>query len=110
MKILKLLQRSYAIMGISPSKVSLNQSTQKCPFNGRIIFGFLLYGCVILSQFMYIFYVANDFLDYVESIIATTSTIIMFICFAAMAPRKTKLFESIENIEKLIDMSECQYF
>lgn len=94
----------YATLGICPS----NQPTQTYPFSLllRVIFGFLLFGYLIVSQCVYTFYVANGFIEYVECICTTFSSIIVFVFFAAIVFRKTELFEIIENIESLIDTSE----
>lgn len=100
MRIFKLLRRRFAIVGISP-----NQWTQKYPFSKRLLFDFLLFGCVFVSQFVYIFHVANGFMDYIECISTTSGTILMFVCFVAIVFSKTKVFEAIDNIEKLIDTS-----
>lgn len=101
MKILKLVRRHYAIVGISP-----NQRTQKDPFSIRILFGFLLFGCLISSQFMYVFHVAHGFIEYVDGICSTFGSIIIFVSYAAIVFRKIPLFENIHNIEMLMDMSK----
>lgn len=102
MKFFENIQKHYAILGISPSQ----QSTQKCLCNERIFFGFLLFGWLIFLHFMYIFYVANDLMEYIESICVTSACIIIFSCFATIVLRKTTLFEIIDNMEKLIDTRE----
>lgn len=102
MKIFIFLQRQYAIVGISPT----NQFLQKYPFNKKIVLGFLIYGCVIVSQCVYICHVANGFMEYLECACAISTTVIMFVCFVATVFRKITLFKTIDNIEKLIDTSE----
>lgn len=99
MKILQRIQIRYTILGISSS----NQST---PFNERIRFGSLLFGCLVLSQLLYLFLVASIFTEFMECISSGSSTIIMFVCFAAIAVRKNTLFESIDDIKKFIDSSK----
>lgn len=103
MKILKKLQRDYATLGIQDSS---NQLPQEFPFNKSVFFGFFLFGYLIVSQILYIYYVASDFMEYIECIGATFASIIVFVCFTAIIYRKTVLFKSIGNMEKLIDTSE----
>lgn len=102
MIIFRTVRNKYAMVGISSS----NQWTQKYSFNKRVCFGFLLFGCVAVSQLVYVFYVANGLMEYMECISTGSGTIIMFVCFAAIVFRKTKLFESIDEFEKLIDTSD----
>lgn len=102
MKIFTIIQSQLATLGISPS----NQSTRKCPFSRRVLFGFFLSGCCFVSLFGYIFHVANDFMDYVSCICATSGIIIIFVCFVAIVYRRTTLFDSIERLEKLIETSK----
>ena len=102
MKIFQIIQKQYAILGIS----SPNQSAQKNPSNERTTLGFLIFAWNIVSQFVYIFYVASGFMEYVDCISSTCAGIITFVCFAAIVFRKTTLFKNIENMEQLIDKSE----
>lgn len=102
MIIFRTVRNKYAMVGISSS----NQWTQKYSFNKRECFGFLLFGCVTVSQLVYVFYVANGLMEYMECISTGSGTIIMFVCFAAIVFRKTKFFESIDDFEKLIDTSD----
>lgn len=101
-KILYTIQRQYETLGISSS----NQPTQSNSFSKRVLFGFLVFECVIISQFVYIFYVADGFMEYMEGSCAAAASIIVFVCFAAIAFQKTTLFESIDNFEKLIGSSK----
>lgn len=103
MKIFQTIQKQYATVGISPS----NPSTRDLPFNGRILFGFLLFGCLILLQLMHIFYVASGFLEYVVCVSTTCGTVIVLVCFGAIVFRTAVLFEGIEKIEEVIDKSKA---
>lgn len=104
-KIFQRVREQYAIIGISPS----NQSNQKFPFSKRVFLGFLSFSCTTVSQFVYILYVANDFMECMECVCSLSGTIILFVCFAAIVFRKAKLFDSIDNIEKLIDSSKSAF-
>lgn len=107
MKVFRLLQQQYAIVGISSSNPS---SDQKLPSSIRILIGFATFGWNIVSLFLYIFYVANGFMEYMVCICVTSGTLIIFVCFAAIVYRKARLFELIDNIEELIDTSESISF
>lgn len=102
MKVFQRIQKQYAILGISAS----NQLTRTLPFSKRVLFGFLSISIEIFSQFVYTFHVANDYMTYIDCICATSTTILIFICLAAMVFRKSTLFEIIHEIEELIDTSE----
>lgn len=102
MKVFKLVQRHYATLGISSS----NQWTQKSPFSPRELFVFSLFGCALISHFVYIFRVADGFMDYMVSLCSTSAGFMGIICFAAIDLRKSKLFECTDNMEKLIETSE----
>lgn len=102
MKIFRTVQKRYGIVGISSS----NQLPKKYPFVNRILTGFLLFGCSFVSQFMFILDTASGFMEYMECISSLAAGIIIFVCFAAVVVRKTTLFESIANIENLIESSK----
>lgn len=102
MKILKRVQKQYAILGISSS----NQWAEIDTVNRRELLGFLIYGFAIASYVVYFFQVANGFMEKLDCICATSATIIAFINFAAIAFRKTTLFQCIDNIKNLIETSE----
>lgn len=101
MKILQIVQRNYAVLGIEPNK--------KYPFNKRLHFGFLLFGFTLISQFAYIFHVETGFMDYMNSICATSSTILMFVNFSTIVFKRALAFECIDFIEKRIDISESLF-
>lgn len=105
MKIFKIIQKHYAVLGIGPP----NQLAQKNAFNVRILIGFSLFGYLIASQLVYIFRVANGFIDYIVCICSTSAGIIVFIGFLSIVFQKSTLFKSIKNMEKLINSSKpCQ--
>lgn len=106
MKVFQRIQKQYAILGISAS----NQLTRTLPFSKRVLFGFLSISIEIFSQFVYTFHVANDYMTYIDCICATSATIVIFICLAAIVCRKSTLFEIIHEIEELIDTSELWLF
>lgn len=101
MKIFEIVQRHYVILDVSSSY----QLTEKFALR-KIILIYLLFGWIIVSHFVYIFNDASGFIEYMESICATAGCLIIFICFETIIFRKTRVFESIQNIEKLIDTRE----
>lgn len=101
MKIFKIVQEHYVTLGISPSQ----SSTQKLAIGKEILYGFMLMGYFITSQFVYIYLVANSFFEYIEIICALSGTIIVFICFVIIVLKKTTVFECINLTEKLINTS-----
>lgn len=103
-KIFQVIQRHYADLGICSSSNQL--ITQKSPFNGRLLFGFLLFGYFLASQLVHIFCIANGFLEYMEGVGAISATILVIIVLMAVVFRKTTIFKCIEDIEKLIDTSK----
>lgn len=106
MNIFEVVQRYYATLGITSS----NQLTN----NGKIFAGFLVFGWCIALHAMYMFRVANDFIEYVECSCSLSANIIIFVSFLAVIFRRTSLFQIINNIRKLIDTSKDtlsnQYF
>lgn len=102
MKIFRTIQKQYAVLGISASE----QLIQKYAVSGKELVGFLLFGCLIISQLIYIFRVANGFMEYIVCICSVSGGIIVFVCFAAIVFEKVTVFACIDSIEKLIDISK----
>lgn len=102
MKIFEIVQRNYATLGISSS----HQSTQKYPFNKRELFGFILFACTTVLQYVGTFHDSSNFMEFMVSVCATSGGTLIFVFFLAIVFRKTTLFQSIEHIEKVIDSSE----
>lgn len=101
MKILVIIQKHFASLGIS--------SPQQSKFNGRVFFGFLMFGCVIASQSLYIFHVANGFMEHIQGISQTSASFIIFVCFATFVFERNVLFECIGNLEELIEASKTSF-
>lgn len=103
MKIFVVVQSHYADLGIRPS----HPSTKKYPFSERVMLFLIFNGCTVVLHFVYIFCVANDFMEYVNCISATAATSIIFVCFGAIVVKRTLLFETIHILEKLIETSNA---
>lgn len=104
MKFFQTVRKQFAVVGISSTS---DQSTQKYPYNEKVLLTFLTYGCTLVSQTVYIFCVASGFMEYMECVSALFAGTIIFVCFAAIVFKKRTLFESIDDIEKLIDSSKA---
>lgn len=102
MKIFKLVQSHYALLGLN----SMHQSAQKYPMNATIVFGFLLLGCSVTLHFAYIFYVAEGFMDYMVCICSLCASFQITVCFAAFVFNWPLAFETIGSMEKFINTSE----
>lgn len=103
MAIFEIIQNRYAILGISSS----HHLSQNCPLSKRVLYVFLILGCVIVLHFVHIFRVADEFMEYVESICTTSGSIIVFVCLAIITRKNTtfiEIFNSVESI--LIDTSK----
>lgn len=103
MKLFQVVLKKFAILGIHPS----HQSNQRLSLNKKELFGFLSIGSLIFSQTMYGFYEANGFMEYMDCICATSATMLVFVCLATMVIRKTKLFEMLDYMERVIEASKA---
>lgn len=108
MKIFKIVQKQYAILCISSSTVSNQPSQFLC--NKKVLFGLSLYAYLIGSQFVYILYEADDFMEYMNGISATFASMLVFVCFAAILFGASTVFAIIEHMEQLINTSEQHIF
>lgn len=103
MKIFTKVRNSYAILGISSSNRTSSTSLL------LVLFIFLLYGCNFVSLYVYIFYVATDFMELIECAGWSSGSAIIFVCFVAIVFRKTQLFKAINDMEKIFETSEANF-
>lgn len=104
MKIFRIVRKQFAILSITPPK------SQKFSFDGKLCYGYVSIGCNFISQLVYTIYVADGFMEIMESVCSTSGMVIQFVCFATIASKRALLFQTIENIENLIDTSTIQCF
>lgn len=103
MKILEIVQKHYATMGI--------MSSEKYPLNKRILAVFSIFGCGVVSLGVEFFHVSNHLMESIICLCLMFGVIITFNCFAAIVFKRSLLFENINKIETLIDTSErCASF
>ena len=62
----------------------------------------------IILQMVYLFHVANTTRQYMDSIFMTAAGILIFISYLSMAINTTTIFDLIDDLEKVINASECQ--
>lgn len=103
MRIYQRIRMHCEILGIS---LSCQSVYQEHIFKTKIFLGFLLLGGIIVSETLYILYEASGFTIYVECISMACDSITSFTYFSTVVFAKNLLFESIGNIEQLIDASE----
>lgn len=95
MKIFRTIQKRFAIVGIGHNIA-----------HKRIFFGFSIFACATISQVMYIFRTANDFMAYIEGVCWISGSFIVSVCFTTILFKRKILFESIHSYEKFLDTSE----
>lgn len=66
----------------------------------------MLFVCTTASQLVYIAYVANGFMEYMECIGVISGNIIVFVCYVTIVFKCILLFENIDKMEELIDSSK----
>lgn len=54
---------------------------------------------------MYIYHVADDFMEYIECVCELYASAVVFVCFMTIALKRDLLSQNIDNIEKFIDTS-----
>lgn len=101
MKVFQKLSRQYAILGIRS-----NATNPKHAFNERIHAGFFLFGCIIVTKFIYIFRVANAYMEYMECVSTTSGSIIVAVIYTHTVIISDEIFEVFGKIEQFIETSE----
>lgn len=101
MKLFQITQKNLAILGIDR-----NQSTQKHPFNGRILLGFFLFGLFIILTSTFFFHEASSFREYTETIYTLSGTIACTVAFTSTIFKMKMLFNFIAMSENIVDISK----
>lgn len=101
LKILQLLQKDFALYGVTE---------QQDPFFKRIILGFFLFSCAIISNGGYILFEATTFQEYANSIFFATALIAATAIYACTVWKKGELFNCINELDQIIDDSELSFF
>lgn len=95
------VQKYFAMLGISAS-----QSIQKHPFNIQNLAVSCVFGITIIDGTIYIFHVADTFKEYTEAVYFTSTTAINASIFASFVWKMSKMFESVDYLEDIIQKSE----
>lgn len=104
LKIFQFVQTKFATVGINRAL-----ATQKYPFNGKNIIGFLTLMAAFASSVLYAIYTADSFFEYTQATYAITTTI-MVICLLLILILQVKtLFELIEDLESVVNTSEYRH-
>ena len=99
MKLYQIVQKNFALLGISPNQSRCNQKS---------VFIFFILSLAITLGAVFIFFKANTFLEYTQNIYITITFFGMYISFLAILFQKGELFELIDYMEKNADESEYQ--
>lgn len=94
LKAFEVFQKHFATLGITPSFTA-----QSYPFNGAILFQFLVFGSAIYFTSVFIAYDAKTFSGYTQSVY--TGSVIAFVTLAILI-----LIFKAEEIFKIIDGSD----
>lgn len=99
MKLFQLIQKNFALLGIS---------TNRSHLNGNSIMVFTFIGLAIISSAVFLLFKANSFVEYINTSYATNLLIACYIVFASLLFNKKKLFKLIDDIEISIEESKLQ--
>lgn len=102
MEIFQLTRRNFSKVGIDA-----RQSIQGHLFNARNVgfFGVLILGTIL--NFIFTFYVANTFIECIDSAKNGSSIVICGLIFLSNILNVAKVFEFIAGLEILIEKSKC---
>ena len=99
MKLYQIVQKDFALLGISPNQPNFDQKS---------VMAFLIFSLGIISGTVFLFFKANTFLEYTQSIYATTTIFDAWIGFIIFLVKKEKILELMNDIEKYAN-EKCEY-
>lgn len=97
----EILLKHFGALGIGP-----NLTKQAYPLNVKILMGFFVLCFAISGLVIFIFYDANTFIEYVQSIYICTFNTLIFSTLLIIILKVDQLFEVINDWEKLVNTSE----
>ena len=103
LKIFKLIQKNFKVVGIEPSLVA-----QKYPINRKILVGFLMLSFSFIWNLMTILYEANTFVEYTQSIYTCSLAALIFLALVILLLNVTKMFNLIDGCSKFANLSESK--
>lgn len=95
------IKSNFAIVGAN----SL-QSNGQNPFNLKNVMIILIINVQATLCGIFVFYEANSFREYVESVFAFSTVIVIHIVFPVFIWKIPKMFELMNNIEKIVNKSK----
>lgn len=98
MKLFQVVQKNFAIVGISQNQP---EST------GKLVKTCSIYGLTFTLSALYLFFEAESFLEYTSNIYVTTAIAVISTYCIILILKLKKFFNLIEKLEKLIGNSEC---
>lgn len=102
-KSFELIRKNFAIAGITPKLVH-----QSYPFNGTILFSFMLLGFNICSIVIFVVYEAEQFAEYTQSINTGSIMILLILALLISIVKVKELFEFSDGGNALFDTSELE--
>lgn len=101
LRVFQKVKKHFAAFGIDRNLV-----VQEYPFNKRIFGGSIVIGSALISHIVYIFYEAENFIKYTQSIYTFSVAILLSVAFLNMILNVKELFKLIKGIEKICNSSE----
>lgn len=102
LQIFRTIRRLLAFLGLN-----LNHSTEAYQLlNARLFLGSLVVSIATILYILYLFYVANTLIEYMQCIGILASVIENGICFTAIVFQSDYLFECVIQVEKTINASK----
>lgn len=98
-KVYEIIQKNFALAGIT-------RNLANRPFNGVILFGFIVIGSGISSTSAYIIYDAETFADYTQSIYVVSVAIFITSVLLILVLNVKELFDLFDSSGDLVNTSE----
>lgn len=105
MKVFVVFQRKCSSLGIYLG----SECTPKNSINFKNRFILFVLICGIISCCLQLFYVANSFKDFINSIYTISALLTCTICFSTLIWKMSLLSKYLEKLEKIINKSESVF-
>lgn len=97
----KAIQKCFAVAGISP-KLAI----QSHPFNGRILFGFLILGTAITFLSVYISSYAETFLEYTQLLYTASTVVLIVLALIILIVQVNEVFGFMNRCDTMLNTSK----
>lgn len=98
----EMARKTFATAGITPNLVD-----QSYPFNGTILYGFVMLVSAIYCTSIFIIHDAETFGEYTQSVCAYSFVILVIFSLLIVVLKVKKLYELINSFDVLVNTSEC---